>query len=156
MSSGMDMEMAKGVVKAAQDVLSTMAGIDAQPGAPYVKKGQVAKGDVTGIIGITGDKTGSLSISFEKPCAVAVVKGMLGPDIEDILRDVKDAVGEITNMISGHTRAAMDKLGLNLQSGTPSVVMGDNHTIQHVTSAPIMAVPFTTPDGAFTVEFCVE
>jgi chemotaxis protein CheX len=34
--------------------------------------------------------------------------------------------------------------------------MGDNHTIQHITSAPIMAIPFTTPDGSFTVEFCVE
>jgi chemotaxis protein CheX len=156
MGAGMDMELAKAVVKAAQDVLSTMAGVRAEPGSPYVKKGHVAKGDVTGIIGITGDKTGSLSISFEKGCAVAIVKSMLGPDIDDILRDVKDAVGEITNMISGQSRATMDKQGLNLQSATPSVVMGDNHTIQHVTSAPIMAIPFTTPDGAFTIEFCVE
>jgi chemotaxis protein CheX len=152
----MDMEMAKAVIKAAQDVLSTMAGVDPQPGKPYVKKGQVAKGDVTGIIGITGDMTGSISISFEKACAIAVVKSMLGPEIGDILRDVKDAVGEITNMVSGQARAAIDKQGVNLQSGTPTVVMGDNHTIQHITSAPIMAIPFTTPDGSFTVEFCVE
>lgn len=152
----MDMEMAKAVIKAAQSVLSTMAGVDSQPGAPYVKKGLVAKGDVTGIIGITGDKTGTISISFEKACAVAVVKKMLGADIGDILRDVQDAVGEITNMVSGQARAALDKQGVNLRSGTPSVIMGDNHTVQHITNAPIMAIPFTTPDGSFTVEFCME
>lgn len=152
----MDMEMAKAVIKAAQDVLSTMAATDAQPGKPYLKKGQVAKGDVTGIIGITGDQTGSISITFEKACAVAVVRNMLGSDIEDILRDVQDAVGEITNMVSGQARAAMDKRGINLQSGTPTVVMGDNHTIQHVTTAPIMAIPFSTGAGSFTIEFCVE
>ncbi|MGE4291004.1 MAG: chemotaxis protein CheX [Desulfovibrio sp.] len=152
----MDMEMAKAVIKAAQDVLSTMAGVAAEPGKPYVKKGQVAKGDVTGIIGITGDMTGSISISFEKACAIAVVRSMLGAELGDILRDVQDAVGEITNMVSGQARAAIDKQGLNLRSGTPTVVMGDNHTIQHITDAPIMAIPFSTPDGSFTVEFCVE
>lgn len=152
----MDMEMAKAVIKAAQDVLSTMAGLRPEPGRPYVKKGQVATGDVTGIIGVTGDMTGSLSISFEKACAVAVVRNMLGPEIEDIVRDVQDAVGELTNMVSGQARAAIDQQGVHLQSGTPTVVMGDNHTIQHVTHAPIMAIPFTTPHGIFTVEFCVE
>jgi chemotaxis protein CheX len=34
--------------------------------------------------------------------------------------------------------------------------MGDNHTISHVANTPIMAIPFTTPHGDFTIEFCFE
>ncbi|MEF2144735.1 MAG: chemotaxis protein CheX [Desulfovibrionaceae bacterium] len=152
----MNLDLAIPLIKAAQDVIGTMASIECRAGTPYIKKGQVAKGDVTGLVGVTGDKTGSLSISFDKKCAIAIVRAMLGSEIEDILRDVKDAVGEITNMVSGQSRATMARNGLTLQSGTPMVVMGDRHVIQHVTNAPIMAIPFTTPDGEFTIEFCVE
>ena len=152
----MDVELAKPFVKAAIDVLSTMAFIQPKPGKPFVKKNSVAQGDVTGLVGLTGEKNGSVSLSFTKACAVAIVKNMLGDEIEDIVSDVKDAVGEITNMISGQARAGLAEQGLVFQGSTPSVVMGDNHTISHVSHSPIMAIPFQTEHGEFTIEFCFE
>ncbi|MDD4952762.1 MAG: chemotaxis protein CheX, partial [Desulfovibrionaceae bacterium] len=38
----------------------------------------------------------------------------------------------------------------------PSVIMGDNHTISHMSKSPIMAIPFKTDNGSFTIEFCIE
>ncbi|WP_243544950.1 chemotaxis protein CheX [Pseudodesulfovibrio tunisiensis] len=152
----MDVELAKPFIKAAVDVLSTMAFITPKVGRPYVKKNAVAVGDVTGLVGITGDKSGSVSMSFSKKCAVAIVKNMLGDEIEDIMQDVKDAVGELTNMISGQARAGLAERGLVFQGSTPSVIMGDNHTISHMAKSPIMAIPFSTEFGDFTIEFCFE
>lgn len=152
----MDVELAKPFIKAAVDVLSTMAFIQPKVGKPYVKKNNVAIGDVTGLVGITGDKNGSISISFSKKCAVAIVKNMLGDEVEDILQDVKDAVGEMTNMISGQARAGLAERGLKFEGSTPSVIMGDNHSISHVARTPIMAIPFSTEHGDFTIEFCFE
>lgn len=152
----MDVELAKPFIKAAVDVLSTMAFITPKVGRPYVKKNAVAVGDVTGLVGITGDKSGSVSMSFSKKCAVAIVKNMLGDEIEDIMQDVKDAVGELTNMISGQARAGLAEKGLVFQGSTPSVIMGDNHTISHMAKSPIMAIPFSTDFGDFTIEFCFE
>jgi chemotaxis protein CheX len=152
----MDVELAKPFIKAVVDVLSTMAGINPKADRPYVKKGNVATGDVTGLVGLTGSKVGSVSISFDKGCAIAIVKNMLGDDIQDIVQDVKDAVGEITNMVSGQARAGLSEMGIPMQGSTPTVIMGDNHTIAHVTSAPIMAIPFNTPVGKFTIEFCFQ
>jgi len=151
-----DIQLAKPFIKAAVDVLGTMAMITPQPGAPFVKKDNVAHGDVTGLVGVTGDKKGSISISFTKACAVAIVKGMLGDQIDDLMTDVKDAVGEITNMISGQARVGLAEAGLTLQGSTPSVILGDNHTISHVSTTPIMAIPFSTEKGEFTIEFCFE
>lgn len=154
MSTGV--EIAKPFITATVNVLSTMAGIAPVPGRPYVKKNNLARGDVSAVIGFTGFKNGSISVTFSKSCAIALVKGMLGDDIQDILQDTKDAVGEVTNMISGQARVGLAELGMVFQGSTPSVIMGDNHTISHVTKSPIMAIPFSTPQGEFTVEFCFE
>lgn len=152
----MDVELAKPFIKAAVDVLSTMAFIQPKVGRPYVKKNNTAQGDVTGIVGLTGAGTGSVSLSFDKQCAVAIVKNMLGDEIEDIMQDVKDAVGELTNMISGQARAGLAERGHVFEGSTPSVIMGDNHMISHMAKTPIMAIPFSTDNGNFTIEFCFD
>lgn len=152
----MSIEIAKSFIKATIEVLSTMAMITPVAGKPYVKNDSMAKGDVTGVIGLTGDKKGTISVTFTQKSALAVVKNMLGDDIQDVLQDTKDAVGEITNMISGKSRQLMAENGLNIQAATPSVIMGKNHTIHHISSEPIMAIPFTTDYGEFTVEFCFQ
>ncbi|MGE4504722.1 MAG: chemotaxis protein CheX [Desulfovibrionaceae bacterium] len=152
----MDVTLAKPFIKAATDVLTTMAFVTPTAGKPFVKRNNVAQGDVTGLVGITGDGVGSVSISFSKSLAVAIVKNMLGEEVEDILQDVKDAMGEIVNMVSGQARAGLVQQGYTFQGSTPTVIMGDNHTISHVANTPIMAIPFTTPHGDFTIEFCFE
>ena len=149
-------EIAKPFIHATIHVLSTMACITPTPGAPYLKKNDVAQGDVSAIVGITGDKAGSISVTFTKKCAIGLVRGMLGDDIQDIVTDTKDAVGEITNMISGQARSGLAEIGMNFQGSTPSVIMGDNHTISHITKGPVMAIPFTSDAGEFTVEFCFD
>ena len=156
MKKPLGVEIAKYFIEATNNVLSTMAMITPEPGKPYVRKDDVASGDVSAVIGFTGDKNGSISVSFSKKCAVALVKAMLGDDIQDILQDAKDAVGEIANMVSGHARASLQSLGINCAGSTPSVILGDNHTITHMTKEPVMVIPFTTEQGNFFVEFAFE
>ncbi len=149
-------EIAKPFIKATVDILDTMAGLKATPGTPYVKKNNIAKGDVSALVGVSGDRTGTIAVSFTKPCAIALLRGMLGDDIQDLLSDLQDAVGEIANMISGQARAGMVELGLTLQGSTPTVIVGDNHMLRHISSSPVMAIPFSSAAGEFTVEFCFE
>lgn len=151
-----DVEIARPFIKATLDILNTMAGISATAGTPYVKKNSLAKGDVSAIVGVTGDKKGTIAVSFTRPCAIALVRGMLGDDIQDVLQDTQDAVGEVANMVSGQARAQLVDLGLTLQGATPTVIVGDGHTIRHISTSPVIAIPFTSSGGEFTVEFCFE
>ena len=43
-----------------------MASTKAQAGKPYLKKHQVAGGDVSMVIGLTGDCKGTVAVSFAK------------------------------------------------------------------------------------------
>lgn len=152
----MNPEFAKPFIKATKTVLASMAALEVAAEAPYVKKDNIARGDISAVIGITGDLRGTFSISFDKPTAVYVVKQMLGDAIENILQDVQDAVGEISNMISGQARVGLAEMGVKLQGSTPTVIMGDGHTIAHMSSTKPIAIPFNTQAGTFTVEFCLE
>ena len=151
-----DVALAKPFVQATINVLSSMTGLSPVPGKPYVKKTDKAQGDVSAIVGITGCKSGAVALSFSQSCAIALVKGMLGDAIEDIIADTRDAVGEITNMISGQARATLSEMGLPLQGSTPSIVFGANHSLSFPGQVTTVAIPFETDYGAFTLEICFQ
>lgn len=148
----MDAKIINPFLEAAINVISTMAMIKPEAGKPFLKQDVTAIGDVSGIIGITGAAQGSMSISFETTCIAAICGNMLGMTFDSINDDVRDAVGEMTNMICGDARRRLESDGVSLQSGTPTVVDGTNHSITHIHTGPCLAVPFTTPSGKFVIE----
>lgn len=148
----LDAKIINPFLEAAVNVLKTMAMVEPTPGKPFLKQDSEAIGDVSGVIGFTGQAQGSMSISFECPCIFAIVSNLLGSSVNDITDEVKDAVGELTNMISGDARRRLDSVGISLQAGTPMVVSGKNHTIKHITNGPRLAMPFKTPNGSFVIE----
>ena len=76
------------------NVLSTMAQLELKPGAPKRKTDELARGDVSGLIGMVGPQTrGSLSISFEKGLALEIMRRMLGEAPATINEEVTDMVG---------------------------------------------------------------
>lgn len=152
----MDVEYINPFLNGTLEVLKTMASFQPVPGKPYVKKDDLAHGDVSGIIGITGDAIGSLAISFSESCICNVVGRMLGETYTTINHDVLDAVGELTNMISGVSRTQLEKKGMTVFAAIPSVVFGSNHTITHILKSPSIVIPFTSPSGPFFVDVCIR
>ncbi|SHN49741.1 chemotaxis protein CheX [Desulfovibrio litoralis] len=150
-----DLNIAKPFIDAVVVILSTMAGIKPKVGTPFVKKDKQATGDVTGFITLSGDKSGSIAVSFELPCALALVRGLLGDDVEDIIQDAEDAVGEVTNMISGRARAKLSEQGITMSGSTPTTYFEPGLEIPHIIeSGRVIAIPFNTEYGDFSVEFC--
>ena len=92
-------------INATINVLETMAFVTVSAGKPYLKKDNVAVGDVTGILGLTGVANGTISVTFEEKCILNVVSNMFGETMTELNHEIADAVGELTNMISGQARS---------------------------------------------------
>jgi chemotaxis protein CheX len=152
----MDASLINPFIEATLNVLETMASTKAKAGKPYLKKDQVARGDVSGIMGLTGESKGTISVSFTEKSILPIVSNMLGEEMKDMNEEINDAVGEITNMISGQARQKLADLGRALKAAIPTVITGKNHTIKHMTTYPIIAIPFNTDNGEFTIEVCFE
>lgn len=125
----MDVKLINPFINATLNALETMAFTKARAGNPYLKKDQVACGDVSGVIGLTGEVSGTISVSFTKKSILAIVSNMLGEEIKELNEEIQNAVGEITNMISGQAGQKLEGLGRSLKAAIPTVITGKNHSI---------------------------
>lgn len=150
-------EFINAFLTAALNILSTMARMKAEPGKPAIKADQVAKGDVTGLIGMAGEQTrGTLAVTFTKPVILAITERMLGEKLETIDDTVTDMVGELTNMVTGGAKKILSEKGYRFDMAIPSVISGKDHIVLHISKNPIIVVPFSTEAGDFFVELCFE
>ena len=152
----MDVKYINPFLNGTLEVLKKMAFMDAVPGKPSLKKDEAALGDVSGIIGITGDAIGSLALSFSEKCICKIVSNMLGEDFREVTKEIIDAAGELTNMVSGASRTQLEKMGMSVHAAIPTVVHGQGHTITHILKSPSLVIPFSTAAGPFFIDVCIQ
>lgn len=152
----MDVRLVNPFINATINVLETMAFMTVDAGKPYIKSNNVAVGDVSGVLGLTGVANGTISVTFEEKCILTIVSNMFGETMKELNDEITDAVGELTNMISGQARRELQEVGKIFKAAIPSVVTGKEHSIIHYTDGPKIAIPFNTSNGDFTIEVCFE
>ena len=152
----MDVKYINPFIAATVHVLDTTAHIETKAGKPFIKRDKIARGDVTGVIGLTGRMRGTVSVSFSETCILSIVSGMFGEEMKEMNEEIRDAVGEISNMISGQARRKLEEDGLSLSAAIPTVIMGKDHSLSHITTYPVIAIPFQTAKGEFTIEVSFE
>ena len=132
-----------------------MANLLPESEEPTLKDGEFDSGDVTGIIDLVSkQKTGSIAISFTKPVASEIARRMLGMDSEIPDSELKDLVGEITNMMAGSAKGLLYDQGYEFDMAIPRVVQDSQAEIKHKVQGPIIVLPFNTDSGKFFVELC--
>lgn len=152
----MDVRFINPFLYGTEEVLSKMVSISPVAGKPFVKTDDTAHGDVSGIIGMTGDAVGSLAITFSEESIIYIAGKMLGENYKDLNREVLDTVGELTNMISGAARKMMEKDNLKVIAAIPTIVFGKSHTVRHIVKGPSIVIPFSTEKGSFVLDICLQ
>ena len=149
----MDASLINPFVDATLNVLRTMAQTDASVGKPFLKRGNVTWGEVTGIIGMASEEVnGNMVVSFDAPAILKIVSAMLMERFVEIDKDVVDAVGEITNMICGGTKKVLAEQGYAISMASPLVVTGKDIKLSQLGEAPVISIPFSVEGGRFVVE----
>ena len=131
--------------------LDMMAGIQAEKAGLELKEDLITTYDVSAIIGLTGETSGSIIISMPEALACKIASNMLMEEIASLNRNVEDAIGEIGNIVVGDARRALIQDGHSLNISIPTVVIGVGHKISRSGDVPCIAIPFTTPFGNFEV-----
>ncbi len=152
----MDVRFANPFINATLSILEELTSVRYVAGKAYLKEDELAKGDITGIIGLTGEVNGTISVTFEEKIILKIVSAMFDEEVTEINDEVIDAAGELNNMITGRAINDLAEKGLTLDLSVPSVVHGKNHTVKHLTDGPKIAIPFITPVGKFTIEISLD
>jgi len=141
-------------LSAAKSVIETMAHLPVRVKALSLKENKTTYGVITGIIGLASETiTGTMVISFSEPCILKIVANMTGePEKTKIDAEVIDAVGELTNMISGGAKNQLAKMKMKFDLALPATIVGKNIEIGYRANTPIIVIPFMTASGEFVVE----
>lgn len=153
----LDKNLVNAFVDGVQKTLSTMAMTESTPKKAFVERDFKAKGDVSGMIGmVSGSMRGTITISFEKPAIFKVLENMLGEPYTELNEEVRDAVGELTNMIYGTAKTTLNEMGYNFEMAIPTVITG-NHEITSYHKGAALIIPFDMEGSLnFFIEITVE
>lgn len=77
-------------------------------------------------IGFVGDYTGLISIYTSEKLAVHIAECMLGTTIEEVDEEVRDALGELTNLVVGSFKAKFGTDRQAFKQSIPSVIDGSD------------------------------
>ena len=117
-------------VDVCKNVFNEFLGYDLTEGRPYmVESGATSEGDVSAIIGLTGEARGVVVISLKTDMAAKITGELTGMEHKDVDDDVVDAIGEIVNIIAGNVKRTLEN-EIRLIISLPSIIQGTNHVIR--------------------------
>ena len=158
----MNTDLINALLKSTKHVIETMANLGTAPGRPTLKSSNRTWGVISGLIGLAGEQVnGNLMLSFDEESILAVVNNMLGETFSEVNHDVQDAVGELTNMISGAAKVELRSRGYQFEMAIPITVVGKEVEISQMGHTSIIQIPFSltsgeTPTGTFVIECNLE
>ncbi len=149
----MDAELVNPFIEGVLHILDTTAFVKVKPEAPFLKKDRKALGDISGLLEISGDLSGSAAISFSEKSILGIVSAMFGEDMIEINDEITDAVGEISNMVAGHVTTKIAEMDKKVKVKFQEVKIGRGSLIEHIEGAKhVLALPFSTTKGKMVIE----
>ncbi len=141
----------------ARDAFTIMAGIELTRSNISLKKDSDRNADISGIIGLAGDVSGSIVLNFPLATAKGIVSKFLGAPVNNP-RDYEalDAVGELTNIVAGGAKSRLSELGVHFNIGLPTIIIGHKHQVCRPRGIPTLCVHWETSEGGFILEVCLK
>ncbi|PIE58475.1 MAG: chemotaxis protein CheX [Desulfobulbus propionicus] len=141
------------VLAATQDVFASMIFLDLKPGNPVEGKDASFDSSLSSMIGLAGDLKGLLAVHCTRETALSITSSMLGMEVDELDEDVKDAIGEVANMVAGGIKASLTDYKVNIELAIPSVAVGKGIRVSSISKGCRVLLPFTIPAGTFGIEF---
>ena len=101
---------------------------------------------VIGLIGVTGDLEGMISLGVTRETACAIAGSLMGEEMTEVTPLVESAIGEMCNVVAGRATLLLNDIGQHLDITPPVIIMGDDLKMS-MGGVPRLTVPFHTPFG---------
>lgn len=150
----MDVSYVNPFIKATIETFKTMLKMELKTGTPILKKDAKHSYDISGVIGLSGEAQGVISISFPKVLALKIVSTLLGEEIKIVGPELTDGIGEMANIVAGHAKQYLTQFKLSIS--LPNVVVGTGHRIEVQTGVPTIIIPLQCNFGEFAMEIALK
>jgi chemotaxis protein CheX len=149
MASPVKVEHLNPFIVATMETFKSMLRTEITPGKLFLLTGSKVQHDISGIIGLSGGAKGTIALSFPRITALKAVSAFIGEKIVTVDEVVKDAIGELANIVAGAAKRDLTQYKISIS--LPTVIVGDNHEIQGGKEVIPLGVPFESPFGKFSL-----
>lgn len=159
-------EFSRPFIEAAKSVFETMVFSKLEPQRPIIKENNISRGDVSAILGTTGEVTkengtkvsykGMIVISWPEDTYIKIASAMLMETYTELTDEISDVGGEICNMIMGNAKRDLSTMGYTTNMAIPSMVQGKAHTLKYPTGTTVILIPINSAHGTFFMELCYK
>jgi chemotaxis protein CheX len=114
--------------RATDEVFTTMMGVSCTPtpaGMAHVAEEEM----ISAVIGLAGTLSGSLVLYASGKAARRIAEKMMGIAVEEVDGMVRDAIGEVCNMVAGAWKGFDPLLASGCLLSTPTVVAGTSYEL---------------------------
>ncbi len=117
------------IISCTNEVFQTMIPMDIKCDGSFYQKEDMISTDVISLVSFTGDYSGVVAFFGSTSMAIKITSEMLGMEIAEMDQDVKDAMGELTNMIGGTLKNKVSETFGAMHLSVPIVIAGANMSI---------------------------
>lgn len=150
----MDATLIRRFIEATQHVFGTMLRSTVTFATPAPTANPAEPGDVSGIIGFSGDVAGAAVLRLPMGTASKVVEAFTGSPFGPDTEDFADAIGELANMICGNAKSTLPNSCVSISC--PQVIIGRDHKVQKPSDAVSITIPCRSPQGNFALEVSIR
>lgn len=144
------------IATATQDVFSTMLGMEVVTEPAFSETAGAAIFDgIIGLIGMTGDWTGASRICASASLACRISAALLMADYPSVNEEVLDAMAELTNMIVGNVKTALEEELGPMALSIPTVIFGRNYQARSAGVSEWLVVPFRCGEARLEVKMFI-
>ncbi len=108
------------------------------------------------LIGFSGEMMGSGSLHCPGECAIRLASALLLGEYSEVDAEVLDAVAEVTNMIVGNFKTAVEEHHGVIGISTPTVIYGQQYAARNFGASEWIVVPFRYHDCEFDVRISLQ
>jgi chemotaxis protein CheX len=109
-----------------EEVFRLMLGVNCQRDSAPIAPGPES---VTAVVGFGGLLSGACVFTSDRAAALKIAGHMVGMEFEEIDDTVKDAIGEICNMLAGAWKGKVPELAANCGLSVPAVITGRDYRL---------------------------
>jgi len=144
-------------IEATVDAMQMMTGVEVAKKDLGLKEEPGATFDVSGVIGLGGEASGSIVLSFPRGVALKIASKFVGEELVVMDEKVYDAIGELVNIVAGCAKGKLaDDGGKAYTISLPNVVAGRGHRVFRPADVPCIAITFGSKFGDFAVEISLK
>lgn len=145
--------LAEPLERSVGEVFETMLMLPVTVEAPLRQRLETFEDSVSGMIGLSGERRGMLAVHAPSPVARELTAALLGEEVAEVNEDVKDAIGELVNMIAGGVKTYFLAQGASYDLSVPTVCAGQSYHVNLLSRTEGLVLPFQCDAGRFLVEF---